>query len=256
MALVDGRGRHDMPKTSVPRLKGNGLDRSQRAQADANRRLRVLAEIIGPLTRSLGPNYEIVLHNYRLPDRRIVAVAGKITERRVSSELQVGLSVIGEADRAQDHLNYLAKGTNGRIVKCSTIVLRDDKRKAFGALCISLDVTAIRHAAAVLHTLSGQHAEPKPTTFSNDIRDVIDMALREVLAGRAAPLLSRDERLEVFSALDVRGIFSVKRAMSRVAASLGVSRATAYACLQAVRVNPAWAKPAKLGLKRAASIAS
>lgn len=241
-------------KASVPRLKGKGLGRSRRAKRDANRRLRILAEIIGPLTRSLGSNYEIVLHNYRLPDRSVVAVAGKITERRVGSA--IGLSVVGEGDRAQDRLNYLAKGANGRIVKCSTIVLRDDKRKVFGALCISLDVTAIRHAAAVLHTLSGQHAEPKPTTFSNDIRDVIDVALREVLAGRAGPLLSRDERLEVFRALDVRSIFSVKRAMSRVAAALGVSRATAYACLQTVRVDPARAKPAKLGANRAASVAS
>jgi predicted transcriptional regulator YheO len=241
-------------KASVPRLKGKGLGRSRRAKRDANRRLRILAEIIGPLTRSLGSNYEIVLHNYRLPDRSVVAVAGKITERRVGSA--IGLSVVGEGDRAQDRLNYLAKGANGRIVKCSTIVLRDDNRKVFGALCISLDVTAIRHAAAVLHTLSGQHAEPKPTTFSNDIRDVIDVALREVLAGRAGPLLSRDERLEVFRALDVRSIFSVKRAMSRVAAALGVSRATAYACLQTVRVDPARAKPAKLGANRAASVAS
>lgn len=244
-------------KASVPRLKGKGLGRSRRAKRDANRRLRILAEIIGPLTRSLGPNYEIVLHNYRLPDRSIVAVAGKITERRVGSAMfEIGLSVVGEGDRAQDRLNYLAKEANGRIVKCSTIVLRDDNRKVYGALCISLDVTAIRHAAAVLHTLSGQHAEPKPTTFSNDIRDVIDVALREVLAGRAGPLLSRDERLEVFRALDVRSIFSVKRAMSRVAAALGVSRATAYACLQTVRVDPARAKPAKLGANRAASVAS
>ena len=184
----------------APGLGDGGPIAAESPKRDANRRLRILAEIIGPLTRSLGPNYEIVLHDYRLPDRSVVAVAGKITERRVGSA--IGLSVVGEGDRAQDRLNYLAKGTNGRIVNCSTIVLRDDNHKVFGALCISLDVTAIRHAAAVLHTLSGQHAEPKPTTFSNDIRDVIDVALREVLAGRAAALLSRDERLEVFRALE------------------------------------------------------
>jgi predicted transcriptional regulator YheO len=178
-------------ESSVSRLKGNGSGRSRRAKRDAKRRLRILAEIIGPLTRSLGPNYEIVLHNYRLPNRSIVAVAGKVTERRVGSAMfEIGLSIVGEGDRAEDRLNYLAKAANGRIVNCSTIVLRDDNRKVFGALCVRLDVTAIRHAAAVLDTLSGQHAEPKPTTFSNDIRDVIDVALREVLAGRAAPSTS------------------------------------------------------------------
>lgn len=242
-------------KASVSRSNGNGIRRSPRADRDADRRLRILAEIIGPLTRSLGASYEIVLHDYRIPDRSVVAVAGKVTARRVGSAMsEIGLSILGEGEKAEDRLNYLAKAPNGRIVNSSTIVLRDDDRKVFGALCINQDVTAIRHAAAILDTLSGRYAEPKPTTFSNDIRDVIDAALREVLAGRAPALLSRGERLEVFRALDARSIFSVKRAMSRVAAAMGVSRATAYSCLQAVRAEGAKAAPAHRGAKRAASL--
>ena len=150
---------------------------------------------------------------------------------------EIGLSILGERDRAEDRLNYLAKAPNGRIVNSSTIVLRDSRQRVFGALCINIDVTAIRHAAAILDTLSGHRVEPKPTTFSNDIRDVIDVALREVLHGRAAALLSRQERLDVFRALDARSIFSVKRAMNRVAAALNVSRATAYSCPQIVRAE-------------------
>jgi predicted transcriptional regulator YheO len=196
----------------------------------------MLAEIIGPLTRSLGANYEIVLHDYRIPDRSVVAVAGKVTERQVGSAMsEIGLSIMAEGPEARDRLNYLAKAPNGRIINSSTIVLRDEKRKVFGALCINMDVTAIRHAAAILDTLSGNYADPKPTTFTNDISDVIDAALREVLGGRAAVPLLRQDRLEVIRALDARGIFNVKRAMGRVAAALSVSRATAYLCLQMVR---------------------
>jgi len=215
----------------------------------------MLAEIIGPLTRSLGANYEIVLHDYRIPDRSVVAVAGKVTERRIGSAMsEIGLSVMAEGNEARDRLNYLAKAPNGRIINSSTIVLRDEKRKVFGALCINMDVTVIRHAAAILDTLSGNYAEPKPTTFTNDIRDVIDAALREVLGGRASARLSRQDRLEVIRALDARGIFNVKRAMGRVAAALSVSRATAYFCLQTVRSEAADTTPgsaaAKPGAKR------
>jgi predicted transcriptional regulator YheO len=163
---------------------------------------------------------------------------------------EIGLAILGERDRAQDRLNYLAKAPNGRIVNSSTIVLRDGRQRVFGALCINIDVTAIRHAAAILDTLSGHCVEPKPTTFSNDIRDVIDVALREVLHGRAAALLSRQERLDVFRALDARSIFSVKRAMNRVAAALNVSRATAYSCLQIVRAEAAKTKPANSRARR------
>lgn len=207
---------------------------------DADLRLWAIADIIGPLARSLGSHCEIVLHDYRIPDRSVVAVAGKITERRVGSAMsEIGLSILAEGDAAQDRLNYLTQAPNGRVINSSTIVLRDQNRKIFGALCINMDVTELRRASAVLKTLIGEHAPPKPTTFTDDIRDVIDVALREELAGRSPAALSRGDRLEITRALDARGIFSVKRAMGRVAAALGVSRATAYACLQRVRAASA-----------------
>jgi predicted transcriptional regulator YheO len=185
------------------------------------------------------------LHDYRIPDRSVVAVSGKVTERRVGSAMsEIGLSILAEGNAAKDRLNYLAKAPNGRVVNSSTIVLRDDRRNVFGALCINMDVTAIRHAAAILDALAGNFVEPRPTTFTNDIREVIDAALREVLRGRAAALLSRHERLEVIRALDDRGIFNVKRAMGQVAQALSVSRATAYGCLQAVRSQNAKPGPA------------
>jgi predicted transcriptional regulator YheO len=215
----------------------------------------MLAEIIAPLTRSLGANCEMVLHDYRIPDRSVVAVAGKVTERQIGSAMsEIGLSVLAEGNDAQDRLNYLAQAPNGRVINSSTIVLRDENQKVFGALCINMDVTAIRHAAAILDTLSGNYAEPKPTTFTNDIRDVIDVALREVVRGRAGALLSRQERIEVIRELDARGIFNIKRAMGRVAAALSVSRATAYGCLQQVRSEAGDAAPATedRGIKRAA----
>ncbi len=211
-----------------------------RVDGDADRRLRVLTEIIGPLARSLGSHCEIVLHDYRVPDGSVIAVAGNVTNRRVGSAMsEIGLSILAEGDAARDRLNYLTRAPNGRVMNSSTIVLRDRRDKVFGALCVNMDVTALRHAATVLQGFIGNHAEPQPTTFTNDIRDVIDAALNDVLRGRSAAMLSRSERLEIVEALDARGIFSIKRAIGRVAAAMGVSRATAYSCLQIVRAKTA-----------------
>jgi predicted transcriptional regulator YheO len=204
--------------------------------------LRAIAEIIEPLTRSLGAHCEIVLHDYRIPDHSVVAVAGKVTERRVGSAMsEIGLSILAEGSAAQDRLNYLTKAPNGRVINSSTIVLRDENRKIFGALCINMDVTDLRHAATILDALIGDHAEPKPTTFADDIHDVIDATLRDVLGGRFPATLRRNDRLEIIRALDVRGVFNIKRAMGQVAAALGVSRATAYSCLQIIRAGTAGA---------------
>jgi len=212
------------------RRKCHPLDR------EADRRLEAIADIIEPLARSLGKHCEIVLHDYRVADRSVVAAAGKITARRVGSAMsEAGLSVLAEGRAAQDRLNYLAKAPNGWVINSSTIVLRDANRRVFGALCINLDVTELRHAAKILNALIRHDVKREPTAFADDIRDVIDASLRDELDGRSVTTLSRNDRLEIVRALDARGVFNVHRAVGPVAAVLGVSRATAYACLQTIR---------------------
>ena len=199
---------------------------------DADRRLDAIADIIGPLARSLGARREIVLHNYRVPDRSVVAVASKVTERREGSATsEIGLSLLTEGRVAQDRLNYLAKAPNGRVINLSTIVHRDANRRIFCARCINLDVTELRHAARILNALIGQDVKPESMTFA----DAIDTSPRDKLDGRSVTTLSRSDLLEILRALDARRVFNVKRAVGQVAAAHGVSRATAYACLQTVR---------------------
>jgi predicted transcriptional regulator YheO len=199
-----------------------------------------MADIIGPLAKSLGAHCEIVLHDYRIPDRSVVAVAGKVTHRRVGSAMsEIGLSVLAEGGAAQDRLNYLTEAPNGRIVNSSTIVLRDRNAAIFGALCINVDVTELRSAVTALEALIGAGVQPSPMTSTDDIRDVIEAVLRDELRARSPKTLSRRDRLEVIRALDARGVFSIKRAMEQVATLLGVSRATAYACLSVVRTETA-----------------
>jgi hypothetical protein len=71
------------------RRKRHPLDR------EADRRLAAIADIIEPLARSLGKHCEIVLHDYRVADRSVVAVARKVTERREGSTMsEVSLSVL------------------------------------------------------------------------------------------------------------------------------------------------------------------
>ncbi len=207
------------------------------ASSDADLRLATLAAVLAPMAQAIGEHCEIVLHDYRRPEHSVVAVAGNVTHRKVGSAMsEIGLSVMSEGDRATNRLNYLAATPSGRIVKSSTIVLRDSGGKLFGALCINMDITELRQAANVLVSmLGGPLATPAPTTFVDDIRIVIDTVLAEQLGGRAAGSLTQDDRIGIFRALDERGVFGIKRGLSEVAERLGISRATGYTYLRQIR---------------------
>ena len=206
--------------------------------SDANFRLNALAEILVPMAEALGSSCEIILHDYRQPEHSVVSAAGSITHRKVGSAMsEIGLSVLAEGNQAQHRINYMATTSSGRIIKSSTIVLRDTNHKVFGALCINTDVTALHRAAKAIANLIGAQPQPQPTTFTDDIRVVIDTTLAEQLDGRHPESLSMGDRLAIFRALDKRGVFGIKRSLSQVAGCLGISRATAYTYLQKIRTD-------------------
>jgi predicted transcriptional regulator YheO len=128
---------------------------------------------------------------------------------------------------------------DGRTIKSSTIILRDTSGRVLGALCVNIDITGLRLAVSSLAALAGLDdvATAPVTVFSDNVGEVIRavMAQEEQRLGRALRYDTRPARLEIVRALDSRGVFSLAQAASEVARYLGVSRATVYADLNALR---------------------
>ncbi|WP_433201008.1 helix-turn-helix transcriptional regulator [Dactylosporangium sp. CS-047395] len=197
--------------------------------------LDALRPVIEGIAATFGPTCEVVLHDYRLGEQSVVAVAGAVTGRAVGGAMsEIGLAMLARGDAAGNDLNYLSRTADGRVVKSSTMPLRDADGRVFGALCINLDVTALRQAGDLLIALAGAvPSQPVDTTFSNDFDDVVDALVRgeELARGRPAAGLGRAERIALLRALDERGVFRVRNAVPRVADRLGVSRSAVYADL-------------------------
>ena len=201
--------------------------------------LAALTPVIEGLAATFGPTCEVVLHDYRRGEQSVVAVSGAVTGRRVGGALsEIGLSVLARGDAAANDVNYVSRTADGRIVKSSTMPLRDGAGRLFGALCVNVDVTALRQAGDLLTALAGTLPAQLPvTTFSNDFDDVVDTVVRaeELTRGKPVGSLSRGERAGLLRALDERGVFRVRNAVPRVAERLGVSRSAVYADLAAGR---------------------
>ncbi|MGW4173081.1 helix-turn-helix transcriptional regulator [Streptomyces chartreusis] len=202
-----------------------------------------LGPVVDGLAATFGPMCEVVLHDYRRPETSVVAVAGAVTGRTVGGAMsEIGMRIVARGEDAGDELNYVTRTRGGKLVKASTMVLRDSTDTVFGALCVNLDVTAVNDAHALLGALAGIGAAPAEvpvTTFGNDIDSVVDAILdaHQLRQNGSWAGLDRTQRLELFRGLDERGVFAVRRAIEQVAGRLGISRASAYSYLSQARAE-------------------
>ncbi|MFI1561898.1 transcriptional regulator [Streptomyces sp. NPDC020490] len=210
-------------------------------EAERDAILAALRPVVAGLAATFGPVCEAVLHDYRRPERSVVALAGEVTGRRVGGAMsEIGLRMIARGDDARDELNYVTRTRTGALVKSSTILLRDSTRAVFGALCLNVDITAVRQAHALLGALAGAGGgapDTPVTTFAGDIDSVVDAVLdaHRPVGGGAWAGLDRAGRLDLFHSLDEHGVFAVRHSVEQVATRLGISRASAYSYLSQAR---------------------
>ncbi|MFC8360912.1 transcriptional regulator [Streptomyces griseorubiginosus] len=210
-------------------------------EAERDAILAALRPVVDGIAATFGPVCEVVLHDYRRPEQSVVALSGAVTGRSVGGAMsQIGLRMVARGDEAADELNYVTRTDTGKLVKSSTMLLRDSSGAVFGALCVNVDVGAVSEVHALLGALAGAGAvpaEPPVTTFGDDIDSVVDVML-DAHRHQSWALLDRAGRLDLFRSLDERGVFAVRRAIEQVAGRLGISRASAYSYLSQSRKQP------------------
>ncbi|WP_233221391.1 helix-turn-helix transcriptional regulator [Streptomyces carminius] len=206
--------------------------------------IAALAPVVDGIAATLGSFCEVVVHDFRRPERSVAAIAGSVTGRTVGGSMsEIGMGILARGDEARDELNYVTRTRDGKLVKSSTMVLRDSTGTVFGALCVNLDITAVNQVHALIGGLAGvtTPAAVPTTTFGDDIGSVVDAVVDTYQLRENKPWsdLSRTERLDLFTRLHERGVFAVRRSVPQVAARLGISRASAYNYLAEVRARSA-----------------
>ncbi len=91
----------------------------------------------------LGDRYEVILHDLSHVESSIVGIEGSITHRKIGGPATNYLiQLLREyGDEAKDSINYKNVMPDGRVLRSSTIFIRDNDGKIIGSLCINQDLT-------------------------------------------------------------------------------------------------------------------
>ena len=227
------------PRTA--RSPGHRRSASRSTQiADLPGSLDTLAQILPLLAEAIGPDCEVILHDFsRLPNS-IVAVGGNLTGRSIGGPITAFALENIRQGAESDFVNYQSTLDNGRILRSSTIFIRDGEGNATACLCINLDVSdwlrmrdAIDAFASPSTTPATAHDDAPGAgseIFALTVEDVTVQAVRQAIASVGVPieLMQKRHKIEVVRRLEERGLFLIRDAVNFVANELATSRYTIY----------------------------
>ena len=180
---------------------------------------------------------EVVIHDLSQDEHSIVWIKGRVTNRNVGGSLsQIGLTLKAQGEDAKDQVNYITRTKNGKVLKSTTIVLRDIDGRVFGLFCINIDITSLVLTQKALDAFLSTDETKQLTDihFSNSLVDVAQTILDEIIQEQnlAVPPNNVTQRRRFIQALDKRGFFGIRYAVPLLSEYIGVSRGSIYRYLK------------------------
>jgi len=205
--------------------------------------LEALKIVVDGLGQTFGARCEVVLHDLRNPHRSIIKISnGHVTGRSVGSPItDYGLKLLTSEKDDNLFLNYSTTANDGRQLKSSSFLFRDEKNKPFSALCINFDVTDILNLNKVIEDIfeiADENLAVAPIeTFQSDISSMLTTAIDKIVktTGKSVPAMKREDRKKIVAELHAQGFFGIKGAVNTLSEKLGISKFTVYNYLNTIK---------------------
>jgi len=208
--------------------------------------LPILNLILEGMAKHFGPNCEFVVHDYTKGfGSTIVSIFnGEVTGRSIGKGgTSVGLRVLQGDEQENGKFNYFSQTKDGRLLKSSTIYIKDDDGKLIGSICINSDVTKIIDAKNALEEfLNIENNDSKnniETIVYEDVEDLLISMINESInfIGTPVALMTREQKIKGIQYLKKRGAFKIQNAVNIVAQYYDISKYTVYNYINEVDVN-------------------
>jgi len=185
-----------------------------------------------------------VVHDLsRHPDHSIVAVEnGGVTGRKVGDGAShVVIEQLQNQDtQPKDHLCYLTRTPDGKILKSSSMYIRNSKGKVCAILSINYDISKLLMVESAVNELvsTGEPVPAEPEKIVN-INDLLDDLIQQsvTLVGKPVALMNKDDKVKAIRFLNQNGAFLVTKSGDKVARYFGISKYTLYSYIDTKQSN-------------------
>lgn len=203
---------------------------------------KVYERLAKALAVQFGENCEVVVHDLTegTHESTIVAIEnGHVSKRKVGDgPSRIVLEALQQKDpsKLSDSAGYILKTHDGRILKSSTVYIRDEEDKPVGIFAINYDITELLMAEKAIESILNHKVAPAiPERIPTNINDLLDDLIEQSVAMVAKPvaLMSKEDKIRAIQFLNRQGAFLVTRSGDKVSKYFGISKYTLYSYIDA-----------------------
>lgn len=195
-----------------------------------------LARLSRGLAAQFGENCEIVVHDIKPGDETISSISlienGHVSGRKVGDgPSQAVIDALTEGGAVEDRLSYFTKADDGKILRSTTIYIKNDEGRVEGVFSINFDITYLALAENAIRSFTGtvdsKNSAPKITSdVESLLDDLIEQSVR--LVGKPVALMTKDDKIKAIRFLNDTGAFLITRSGDKVASYFNISKFTLY----------------------------
>ncbi|GAA0178371.1 helix-turn-helix transcriptional regulator [Clostridium sediminicola] len=198
--------------------------------------LEFLKRLAKGISSQFGRNCEVVIHDLSsgYVDYPIIFIENGHVTHRTNSDgpSRVVLDALQHASSGvEDKLSYITKTQDGKILKSSTIYIRDDDDKPIGIFSINYDITELTIASNCIESLIShkdgvQAASKIPQNVNQLLDDLLEESVKKI--GKPVQLMNKEEKIQAIEFLNDAGAFLITKAGDRIANFFGISKYSIY----------------------------
>jgi len=135
---------------------------------------------------------------------------------------------------AGDRYNYFTKTKDGKLLRSSSIYLKNDAGVVIGSICVNFDISGYLLMEGMLNEItnsSNRNGSPETTeVFANNVNELLDhliLECQEAIKKRPEEM-TRADKIKMIEFLDSKGAFLITKAGDRICEYLGISKFTLY----------------------------
>lgn len=203
-----------------------------------------LKQLAKGVAAQFGSNCEVVIHEIseKSTYHSIVAIEnGHVTGRKVGDgPSHVVLEQLGNRrNDTPDQLCYLTRTPDGKILKSSSIYIRNDEGEICAIFCINFDISTMAIAENMLRNFMavGETEQREPERITLSVMNLLDDLIRQAdeLVGKPVALMTKEDKVKAIHFLDTNGAMLITKSGDKIAKHFQISKYTLYSYLDSKR---------------------